>query len=155
MSDRETISELRADPAAELAELRAKRAALAAAKEKRDEARSAAELLVAEKQALRDDEAIEQFEAEIGAVDKKIAVIHTDLGAVILKRAHPAMFKRFQDRGDFKTEAVDKLVRPCLLYPTPAEFDRILDELPATLVRLGNAVSALAGQRSEDVTGKP
>jgi hypothetical protein len=139
---------------ARIEELRAKRAALAEARRQREIARAPAEQLALEEQGLADDQAIEAAEIEHGPVGKQIMVINTDLGAIIVKRSHPNMFKRFQDKGSTRTEDLDKLVRHCLVYPQPAEFDRILKELPASLLRCADAVSFLAGVRMEDVTGK-
>jgi hypothetical protein len=140
------------DSDAQLAEVRAKRAALAEARRIREEQRAQAEQLVDEVRGLADDEAIEAAENEHGA--KKIAVVKTDMGAIILKRAHPNIFKRFQDKGSMKHEDLERLVRPCLVYPDVAKFDAIMAELPATMLRCADTVSVLAGIRQEDVSAK-
>jgi len=79
--------------------------------------------------------------------------VETTLGMIILRRPSALKFRRFQDKGSFSTDDVGGLVRPCVVHPTPSELDTILDELPATLTRLGSKVVTLAGQRSEE-TGK-
>jgi hypothetical protein len=137
-----------------LSELRAKRAALAEERAKQEAERALVEQIEAEERALRDDEAIAAAEAEHGPVGKRIAVVHTDLGVIIVKRPNPLIFRRFQDKGTTKTEDFDQLVRPCLVYPSKTEFDRILEELPATLIRAANAVCALAGVRHDEISGK-
>jgi outer membrane murein-binding lipoprotein Lpp len=140
--------------AARVDELRAKRAKIAEDRRQREIARAPAELLALEEQGLADDQAIEAAEIEHGPVGKQIMTINTDLGVIIVKRSHPNMFKRFQDKGSTRTEDLDKLVRHCLVHPDPPAFDRILKELPASLLRCADAVSFLAGVRMEDVTGK-
>lgn len=137
-----------------LAEVRAKRSELANKAAAREAARSAADQLEQEELALKNAQAIEDAETTHGTVGKKIAVIDTDLGVIIVKRTNPVLFKRFQDKASIKTDDCDKLARPCLVYPDASTFDRIIEELPATLTRVANAIAALAGTRVEDVTGK-
>lgn len=141
-------------PEQRLTEIRAARAALAAEKSKRDADRSVADQLAAEELALKDEQAIACAESEQGPVGKKIATIATDMGVIILKRSHPLLFKKFQDTGSLRHADLDKLVRPCVVYPDASKFDGIIDELPATMLRCANAVSMLAGVRVEEVSGK-
>jgi hypothetical protein len=136
----------------EIEQLRAKREALAAARLARAEAAAPDEKLAAERLALADEEAMDQAEAEHGK--RRVALVQTDLGAVIVKRPHPAIFKRFQDRGKTNTDALADLIRPCLLHPTLTGFERICEELPATLTRVADAITVLAGFRSDDISGK-
>lgn len=139
---------------ARLAKVKADRAALQAARDKAAEQRLLEEQVVAEEQAFKDEQAVADAEAEHGTVGKKIAVVSTDMGVIVLKRSNPLIFKRFQDVGSTKSADLDKLVRPCLVYPDIATFDRILEELPATMLRLASAVAGLAGVRAEEVSGK-
>lgn len=135
----------------------AARARKAAADAKRAEseaaAAAAAELEALEREAT-DAEALAKCVAEIGPVGSKICVVETDMGAVVLRRPNAALFKRFQDQGKFDSAALDKLMRPCVVYPDGARLDQILDELPATLPRLANAVVELAGARSAELSAK-
>lgn len=137
-----------------LAKAKADRAAIANAKADREAARALADEVAAEELAARNEAAISQAECDHGQVGKLITVVDTDLGVIILRRANSLLFKRFQDSGKTTTADCDKLVRPCLVYPDAAMFDRIIDELPATMIRLANAVSVLAGVRTEEATGK-
>jgi hypothetical protein len=107
-----------------------------------------------EERAPRELAALEAAEREHGPRGRKIQVVETDLGIVIVKRPHSALFRRFSDKGSMKTADLDQLVRPCVVYPDSSTLDRILDELPATLLRLANSVSELAGFRAEEVQGK-
>lgn len=139
---------------ARLEAARAAGAQLVRAREERAEiARLEFEIEAAER-AVVDEEAIAAAEEEYGPVGRAIAIVETDLGAVVLKRPHAATFQKFQDVGKMRTRDLDALVRPCLVHPDRAGLDRILKELPATLVRLANAVSELAGARAEEVSGK-
>lgn len=143
------------DPAdAELKELRAQRSAIAAARRAREAARSTSEQIAAERLALADDQAIELAEAEHGPVGRRIALVRTDLGVIVLRRAHPHIFKRYSDKGSIKSDDLDRLVRPSLVYPEVGKFDTILEELPATLMRCADAIAVLAGVRTEELQGK-
>jgi hypothetical protein len=135
-----------ADVRAELAELKAKSEARAEGTE--------AEQLEALNRELADARAIDKAETELGPVGKRILAVHTDLGVVIVKRPAAPTYKRFQDEAKTTTESLEKLVRGSLVHPDAATFDRIVDELPATLARVANAVCALAGVRAEEVAGK-
>lgn len=137
-----------------LAEVRARRAELEKQRAERDAARALEEQLEAETRALADAEAIAKAEDEHGPVGKRIALVRTDLGVIILKRPNPVLFRRFQDQGKTTHEALDKLVRPSVVYPDGSSFDRILDELPATMTLCANAVCVLAGVRTEEASGK-
>lgn len=139
---------------AELKALRAERAAIAAARRAREAERSTGEQIVAERLALADDQAIDKAEAEHGPIGKRIALVRTDLGTVILKRAHPHIFKRYSDKGSIKSTDLEALVRPSLVYPEVGKFDAILEDLPATLMRCADAIAVLAGVRTEELQGK-
>lgn len=147
----------------ELAEVRAKRAALTASKAQRDVDAELSALLEREKRALLDDEQIAAAEEKFGqaleygtgpAEGRKIAVVRTDLGVVIVKRPHHVLFKRFQDSGEANAEEFDKLVRPCLVHPDSSAFDRYLENQPAILSRVAGAVATLAGIRMKELSGK-
>lgn len=139
---------------AKLAAVRAKRALVAAARNARNEQRGAELQLESELQGLADDEAIARYEVEIGPIGKQIMVVDTDMGAIILKRAHALKFKKFQDKGQQTHEAAYMLAQPCVVYPDSARFDVIVDALPATTIRCANAVAVLAGVRSEEIAPK-
>lgn len=138
----------------ELARVRAAREALSERRDARLRRNETETRLAEEKLALANEEAIDEAEQKIGAVGKKIAVVNTDLGAIIVKRPHAATFRKFQDRGKTDTESFYELVKPSLVYPALEGFERICEELPATLMRCANAVAALAGVRMEEVAGK-
>lgn len=141
-----------------LEEARAKRTAAALA---REEAKRPARLqteLEREERAISDDEVIARLEDELGPIGRAIGVVRTDLGAVVLKRATPPAFKKFQDlmarENPKQHELSGELVRPCLLHPAQAELDRMLAEQPHILIRCANVVSELAGVRAKEEAGK-
>lgn len=138
----------------ELKRLRAERDAVARKRAAREAAEAPHRELEAERIALANDQAIEDAESAIGPVGKKIAVVQTDLGVVIVKRPHAALFKRFQDRGKATSKEQGELVRPSLVYPELAAFETICEELPATLLRCANAVAELAGIRADEIAAK-
>ena len=93
-------------------------------------------------------------DAEADHDPRKIRVVESGLGVVIVRRPNPLLYKRFRDKGEAKTNELEKLVRGCLLYPTAAGFDRILEEEPGTLDRCATAVIELAGFRLKEASGK-
>ena len=147
----------------ELAEVRAKLNERAARKALRDLDADTQRSLEKAKRDLLDAEAIDEAEAKYGdaleygsgqAEGRKLAIVRTDLGAVIVKRPNHVLFKRFQDSGEATAEEFDKLVRPCLVHPDDATFDRYLEAQPAILGRVAGAVATLAGIRMKELSGK-
>jgi hypothetical protein len=138
------------DVKAKIAAARARKAAAEASRAAAVETPEA-ELARVEREA-RDAEALHDAERTHGKA--KIAALETDLGLVILKRAHPAHYKRFQDLEKVSTEDAEKLTRPCLVYPEPDAFDRMIEEQPGTVARCAVAIMRLAGARNADLSGK-
>jgi parvulin-like peptidyl-prolyl isomerase len=135
--------------------LEAARIARETARQQREELESKDALrkrVEAEERAALDEEALFVAEREHGR--EKIATVETDLGMIILKRANPIHFKRFQDSESVKTIDIERLVRPCVVYPDATRFDAICDELPATLTRCADRVATLAGVRAKELAGK-
>jgi hypothetical protein len=144
-------------PEDELAALRAKRQALRAAQDAEAAAHATADAIAKERRALADDEARAAARKSEGA--GKYAVVE-GIGAashdiVILKRPHAAAFKAFQDKEGAKLDDIEALVKPCVIYPDAAAFDRLVTtEQPAVLVRCAEAVCYLAGARRSTELGK-
>ncbi len=105
-----------------------------------------------EEQKAADEEAISAAEAKHGT--KRIRVVRTELGCVIVKRPNAVLYKRFRDQESAKTEDLEKLTRPCLVHPDASAYDRMLNEEPGTLDRVADAVIFLAGFRAREVSGK-
>lgn len=139
------------------ARLEAAKARRAAAESSALAARAESDLLLevetAEREA-KDAEAIATAEAKHGRQGKKIAVILTDMGAVIVKRPHHVAYKAFTDLEEIKSADLDKLIRPCVVYPDASALDKILEELPGTLNRCADAVCYLAGARKGELAKK-
>lgn len=148
--------------AKETAELQARLEAARAAREKRDaENASKARLdrlradTEAEERALAEERQIDELTEKYGPVGKAWDFVRTDAGMIAVKKPNHLLFKRFQDKESTKTDDLDVLlVRPCLIYPSKAEYDRIIEEVPAALTKAGNAIAALAGFRREDLAKK-
>lgn len=145
----------------DLRELEEKIAAARAAREareaKRDDnarAQKLADELAAEERALADLDVLDKIEAEHGPENKKWRRVNTGLGLVVVGRPALPTFRKYQDKGKTDSASLDQLVRPCLLHPTKAEFDAIVKEEPAALMRAANAVCYLAGIRKEDASGE-
>ena len=142
----------------ELAALRARRAEVEARRAHNAEQAAARAQLDAERHALADEEAIARFEDELGPVDKLIAVVRTDLGTVILRRAKPPAYKRFNEQitreGAKPFELSEQLVVACLLYPSREVFATMIEAQPFITIRCASAISTLAGVRTQEVVGK-
>lgn len=142
-----------------LARVKASRAALAAERDARAAAAADAEALASEERALRDEAAIFDAEKRLGKQGEKIFVVK-DVGSplcdvVIVKRPNAVAFKGFQDLDKAGVNDVEKLVTPCVVYPSIDVFDRLQStEIPGLLTRCARAVAYLAGMRKADEQGK-
>lgn len=143
-----------ASVAKQLEALRAERAELARRREQREQRLEALAELEREQRALDDERALDEMVEKYGPVDKAICTVETDAGLIILRRPTSLKFRRFQDKGSFASDDVLAFVRPCVLHPASAAFESILDELPATLTRLANALVTVCGQRTEELGKK-
>jgi hypothetical protein len=141
--------------AAKLAEVRAKRAALDAARADAEAARAVKETLAREVQALADAEGLAAAEAQYGPEGDRIRSLDAPNGAlIIVKRAGNAAFRRFMDLPKATTDDAEKLVRPCVVYPGRAEFDLLVEAYPALWLRLAGALTKLAGFKASELAEK-
>lgn len=145
--------------AARLASVRAARSKLRAERDTAEAAGADAAALASEERALRDDSAIFEAERKHGKQGEKIAVVKgvgaKECDVVIVKRPNAVTFKGFQDLEEPKLLDVEKLVGPCVIYPSLEVFDRIHSvEQPGVLLRAADAVAYLAGVRKAVDQGK-
>lgn len=101
-------------------------------------------------------------EAQLAEVRAKhptasLHLLEFDDGAIVAKQPTPGEWKRFvtatlADRGQ-SANALETLVRSCLVWPDPAAFDALIEERPALIQRLGDKLSDIAGA-SENVRAK-
>lgn len=139
---------------ARLEALRAKRAEVAAARRALEASRAVEQELLDETRALADEQAIHAAEIEHGPIGRRFMAVKTDAGMILVKRPHMNTFRKYQDNGVTDSAALEKLVRPCVIYPDLARYEEILSEVPAALMKCANAVTYLAGVRKEDLTAK-
>ena len=135
-----------------LKELRARRLALEAEAEAKSDALSSE--IDREERAVVDAEALIAAVEKYGQLDLKIARLDTDFGLVIIKRATAMAYRKFQDKGEFDHQALDRLVRPCVVYPKLSEFDAWCEEQPAILTRASSVIARLGGWRKEEIEKK-
>lgn len=92
-------------------------------------------------------QAIDAAEEMYGVVGKGINVVEVTPGGaiVIVKKPANATYRKFQDSKDSDEAACKALVKPCVVYPTPEDYTKILEEYPAVLMRLVKACARLVG----------
>lgn len=112
------------------------------------------EQLAVEAKRLEAEEKLDELEAQHGRVGKEIQLIESDNGFVIARRPTMASYRKFQDTKDTDTKDVELLVRPCVLYPSKAEFDRMCEEKPALLGQVAKVCAELAGLRADEAKKK-
>lgn len=146
---------------AEIAEYEAKTAEAqkridAAEKETQGDRLTAAKAALEEKlREAAEAELVQKLTVEHGTKGKAWDTIQTGPSIVAIKRPNHMLFKRWSDNGaKDTTPELERLVKPSVLHPTWAEFQKINEEEPATLARSANVVCRLAGFRKDDLAGK-
>jgi len=135
------------DLAKQLAE---KRAAREAAQAKAEAGDPDAQL----RQAIEDEDAIAQAITEHGAIGDGIELVETTMGTLVFKRPSKAVWRRFSDAPQTRGPDIYALVKPCLVHPTWARFESIVDVYPGTLEAAGVTCTALAQSRTKEAAGK-
>jgi hypothetical protein len=149
MSEGNTLQELEA----RRNEARRRREAAEAAADKARQLEVLKLEVEAEERAAKEAEAFAKLEAEHGPIGKRLLVVNTDAGAVVVKRPNHVLWKRFQDKPE-ASGAIDKIVSSCLVYPSKVEFEALCEEVPAALMLAAEAVCRLAGINRQDLAGK-
>jgi hypothetical protein len=138
-------------PEDELAQVRARRAELKAEAEA-VATLTPAEELERERRALAAEEVLLAAQRQHGA--KRVALVETDEGPIVLRSPHVAAYRKFQDSDTIDTDKTLELVRGCVLHPSKAEVGRMLEVQPGALTLVANKVVELAGHRKADLKGK-
>lgn len=149
MSEGNTLQELEA----RRQEARRRREAAEAASEQARQLEVLKLEVEAEERAAKEAEAFAKLEVEHGPIGKRLLVVNTDAGSIVVKRPNHVMWKRFQDKPD-QAGALDRIVAHCLVYPGKVEFDQLCEEVPAAPTLAANAVCKLAGFNMQDFSGK-
>lgn len=129
--------------------------------EAREQARDATSRATARARAIM----AEAFEAEVmpgllekyGELGRDLAKVRYADGYLVVKRPHQATFRRFFDavnKRSLNSEEVEKLLRPCVVYPEKASLDALFDRLPGLAAVGANAAYMLATQHREEDEGK-
>lgn len=87
-------------------------------------------------------------------IDNVRAVIAGTLGFVVVKKPHPATFRKFADIEKPTMEEFDALVRPCIVAPGVDEYDRLCRELPSFTLSCAIHVQQLSGTQVTKLVGK-
>jgi hypothetical protein len=91
---------------------------------------------------------------EHGPVGKLIEVVDTVAGMVIVKRPHPATFKRFLDTEKITVDEIDAMSRPCVIYPDMGRYDVMAETQPGIVGEVANACAYLAGVKKAGAAKK-
>lgn len=128
-----------------MAELRAKKDAIDAAREVARKVRAVEEM-----------ELEVRFDGELGSRGTMFELVDSgdlDEGFIVVKLGPEVLWKRFTS-SKTTNEDVHELVRPCVVHPSPAKYDEIVARRPALGVRAANALATLFGVKSETNAGK-
>lgn len=106
-----------------------------------------------EKLSTEERAALDAAEREHGEIGRKIAVVVTVEGAVIVKRPHRLVVKAFID-GKATFEDMEKVSKLSLVYPSKEAFVKLLEELPAAAGVIAGEVLELAGMNAKAFSGK-
>lgn len=107
-----------------------------------------------EKLSTEERAALDAAEREHGEIGRKIAVVVTVEGAVIVKRPHRLVVKAFIDSGKATLEDMEKVSKLSLVYPSKDAFAKLLEELPAAAGVIAAEVLELAGMNAKAFSGK-
>ena len=106
------------------------------------------------KQEIEDEPAIAAAVVEHGAIGDKIGVVHSDEGAIVVKRPKVAAWRRFSDGETVKGKDMRMLAKECLVYPSWSRFEAITEARPAALEAVGLVIGRLAQARDKEAAEK-
>lgn len=135
-----------------LEEIKARRENLKQALEATIKEQSANTNYARELQALEDDEALEQL--LMSRDISRMKILETPLGRIIVGPPDSILFRAYQDKGKTDSETLDRLVRRCLLHPSPARYSAIMEEYPGAPLSVVGLICMLAGTQADEVTLK-
>lgn len=138
---------------ARIAKARAERAALDEEAARKAELARLEKLAKAEEQATIDAPHIAEARTEHGY--ERTDVVVTDLGAIVVKRPHHLKWNQLVSKGE-KMTTVDlaDLVKSCVVYPTWAAANKMLEEAPGAMGVLVDAITNLAKGGAKERSGK-
>lgn len=137
-----------------IAKAKAEREQLDAEAEERAELARLQREAIAAENALRDEPHIAKAEEEHGALGEGIAVIDTPRGAIVIKRPHHLVFRKFSAKEKPKIDEIEAFVRSCLVYPAKDTFESIAEEFSGTYGACVNAITVLMTNTSKERSGK-
>ncbi len=142
-----------------IAELKAKRSALAAQRAPREELEALKAQALTEELGLRDEELIESVGVPLGVRGIDWELVSCVHGAVILSKPAHVVYRQFVDlpEGQRTQTQVDKLVEKCL-EPKGGEsakaYARITEKAPGFTTDVGNVVVRLGKAKWGETEGK-
>ncbi len=134
-----------------LAAFQAEREAQLAPKKAEDEV-AQLERQLADEQALAD--------AQDAHGEENVRGVRTASGLVVVKRANHLIFKKYIDKADFSTKALEELIygkneaTRCLVRPDPDTLDKWLELEPFRLQAVAGAIGILAGAGEDTLSSK-
>lgn len=85
---------------------------------------------------------------------KRVGVVRSYTGFVVLKRPNHIKWRQFQDNAEVTMETIESLVRDCVTYPNAARLDSMFEEIPDLVQKCGHVVVELAKGTVQDLSGK-
>lgn len=108
----------------------------------------------AKKQERLEKELIKKFEAELGRYGRAFSKVESSTGPIFFARKEAVRFKAFQNEKKVDDAAIDRFIKPCIVYPEREEFEAILDRERGLAVTIASRLAYLYGFRKEDIEGK-
>lgn len=140
---------------ARLEAARAKRAELDGARAEREAASALEAEVEEEERKLANAQAVADAEEKHGKVGKGIAVVPTSHGVIIVKKPNHVLFRKWRDDDEMTSCAkMEEFITPAVVYPSKAEFSRIINDQPALIDTVCTQVAALAGFKLKGAAGK-
>jgi len=99
-------------------------------------------------------EKLEELIEEHGPLGKLFRVLTTDGGHMIAVKAAPRQIWRRFESGMDKSSAREELVRACVIYPSKAEFEDLVNRWPGLILQAVNEITILVTGKQQELTGK-
>lgn len=107
-----------------------------------------------EENAARDAPHITAAEEQYGPLGEGISIVDTPRGAIVIKRPHHLVYRKFAAKEKPKIREVEEFVTGCVVYPDKARFEEISEEFFGVINACAEAIAILMSNTSKAREGK-